>query len=354
MHFINRLSALIFLVVLIAACASAPDIVSTDKAEGERYSADEIRRRTVDQPFLLSGDFFRERERDPETTFNLGKAFSASKRDKKEQDEEGSQKATPAAKMRPAPETTTPPEEAASPAPAPKAQLDHPIKVAAVFDPAAVPEDRRQRVRSVLTEAAPDHPVVVADEEKVREMLATSDCLEKRDLRCIAERLGSYPGVRMLMLVEAFQWPDTLPGQALARISLVDTGLGYRYPPLEISAAVQEAAFLHGFIEGVLHQVMGFAVKKSQIMPWFCRAFSTEAPQAYVSAGEKSGLKVGDVLSVATPGKLVASPTGLPAGWVPGKVEGKVRVETLFGEDFAVCSLTEGRMPAPGDLLMSQ
>ncbi len=354
MRTINRLSTIFFPILLLAACTSAPDIVSTDKAEGERYSADEIRRRTVDQPFLLSGDFFREREGDPEITFNTGKDATPSETEKNGIEADTAQKPSQPITERPTPKTSEPTAESPPPSPSSMEQLDHPIKIATVFDPSAVHQDRRQRVRAVLTTAASGHPVIVADEEKVREMLATSDCLEQRDLRCIAERLGVYPGVRMLMLVETFQWADTLPGQAMARISLVDTGIGYRYPPMEISATVQSAAYLDGFIGGAFHQLMGFAVLKSRIMPWFCRAFSTEETRLYVSAGEKSGLNVGDALNVTTPGKLVASPTGLPAGWVPGEVVGKVRVDTLFGADFAVCSLTEGRMPTPGDLLIAQ
>ncbi len=335
--------------MLTAGCSSAPDIVSTEKVEGERYSADEIRRQTVDQPFLLSGDFFRERERDPETTIDPSRAFSR----KGSKKEAPSEPAPPAAEKQPLPEKKAPPTETAPSAPSLEAEPRHAVKIAMVFDHDAVPEDRRQRVRSILTQTASGHPVVVADPEKVREMLAASGCLEQKDLRCIAERLGIYPGVRMLMLVEWFQWPDALPGPARTRISVVDTGLGYRYPPMEISGTVQNTAYLDGFIQGALHQALGFAVAKSRVMPWFCRAFSTDENQLYVSAGEKSGLKAGDALKVSTPGKLVMSPTGLPAGWAPGMVRGKVLVETLFGRDFAVCSLVEGAMPAPGDLLMA-
>lgn len=342
------LTAVFTLLLLMAGCTSAPDIVSTDKAEGEAYSADEIRRRTVDQPFLLSGDFFRERERDPETTLRLGRAPSDSAQPK----EPASQPAPQQTGSGPAPEKAAPSAEPAPPSPG--AELRHPIKITMIFDQAAVSREVSRRVRSLLATVAPEHPVLIADPEKVEEMLAAGDCLEQRDLRCIARRLGIYPGVRMLMLVESLQRPDSFPGPALARISLVDTGLGYRYPPMEISATVERAARLDAFIEGVLHQVLAFAVDKSRIMPWFCRAFSTEEDRLYASAGKRSGLKAGDTLAITMPGKLVTSPTGLPAGWVPGEVKGKVRVDVLFGEDFAVCSPVEGTetLPGPDDLLM--
>jgi hypothetical protein len=75
----------IFLACMITAmvgCASAPDIASTEKSEGEKYSADEVRHMTVDQPFLTSGEYFRERNQEPER--NLSELFA--KKEKKAQE----------------------------------------------------------------------------------------------------------------------------------------------------------------------------------------------------------------------------------------------------------------------------
>ncbi|NJL59313.1 MAG: insulinase family protein [Desulfobacteraceae bacterium] len=59
-----KLPILLYLTLLIFGCSNAPDMVSTQKSGKDRYSADEIRRMTVDQPFLISGDYFREQERE--------------------------------------------------------------------------------------------------------------------------------------------------------------------------------------------------------------------------------------------------------------------------------------------------
>ena len=47
---------------ILAGCAGAPDITSTEKSADQPYSAADVRHMTIDQPFVLSGDYFRERE----------------------------------------------------------------------------------------------------------------------------------------------------------------------------------------------------------------------------------------------------------------------------------------------------
>lgn len=330
----------------MAACASRPDMVSTDKAEGETYSADEIRRRAVDQPFLLSGDFFRERNRDPEVTSPIGSHQA------------GASKAeAPAQKIKPPP---TPPEtagiprkpEASRPAFPDLHSMDHPIKATVVCDPDAVSPEIAGQIQSLFLEMTENQSIIAADQDKVMEILAASGCLQQKDLRCLTERLGVYPGIRMLILVEAFEWPRAFPGTGLARLSVVDAGIGYRYPPLEIAGQIQNPSNFDGFAKGVLQQALAFSMNKSRITPWFCRMFYAEGDNIYISAGQKSGLTVGDVLDVTSPGKLIPSPTGLPAGWIPGKVRGQIRVEGFFGKDFAFCGLIKGEPPTQRDLFM--
>ncbi|GBC62463.1 hypothetical protein DENIS_3435 [Desulfonema ishimotonii] len=61
---------------------------------------------------------------------------------------------------------------------------------------------------------------------------------------------------------------------------------------------------------------------------------------------------MGDELAVVSGGKLIKSPTGLPAGWIPGPTKGRLKVVQLFGKDFAVGKLIDGQGPKPADLLM--
>ncbi len=108
------------------------------------------------------------------------------------------------------------------------------------------------------------------------------------------------------------------------------------------------------FISGVIDNIAEFTHKKSEIMPWFCRSFSTEKEDWYISAGKISGLKSGDKLNIISEGKLVKSPTGLPAGWIPGASKGILQVKQTFGKDFAACTLIQGKGPTPEDVLLPE
>jgi hypothetical protein len=87
--------------------------------------------------------------------------------------------------------------------------------------------------------AAKGRDAVIADQGAINEALGASDCMKNKDLLCVSKTLGLYPGVRMLVLIEALQVSEQTPAKALARVSLVDTGLPFRYPLMEVAADVQ-------------------------------------------------------------------------------------------------------------------
>ncbi len=346
--------------LLLGACASTPDMVSTETEAGETYSADEVRRTTVDQPFLLSGDYFRERSRrGMVSASDLLSGSETSDRGEKQADapKTGSGKTPEAASEKAdGPAALNPPQRAEpSPEPAPSSSgAEMPVKVALVFDPQAVPADRVAGIMGAADALTGNGPLILADGGKIREVLTHTECLRKKDLGCLTNALGVYPGARMVLLFEAFSVPDDFPGPAAARVSMADTGIGYRYPAMEVRVTLGTPADVERFIRGTLSQVFNFALEKRKIMPWFCRTFSQEENRWFLSAGARSGLKVGDPLKIVEGGTLVKSPAGLPAGWLPGPTRGTVRVETLFGDDLAACSRVDGREPRPGDLLMPE
>ncbi len=369
------ISALLMAALLLPlGCASAPDIASTEKQTGERYSADEIRRQTVDQPFLISGDYFREREQQPQ--WDLNEIFSDSKSDEKRAD--AAEVAEPEISQSPEPQRAqenmaspptpstgsiqpdTPPAATAPPAASrQKAEaleaeaFDRPpLTIGLFFDPETIPDSAAVRVDHLMSAAAAQSGAILTDQEKIREVLSTVDCLSRKDLACVAQALAIYPGVRMLILFEAIELPERLPAKALMRMSLVDTGLSYRYPTIEITQDLENAEDQDRFLTGTLMQLTDFAIQKSRLMPWHCRAFSQDGDTWFITAGKRSGLKPGDRLSVSTSGRLVKSPTGLPAGWLPGDIEGKVKITRIFGDNLAACELTEGRGPEPEDILL--
>ncbi len=358
--FMKKWLAPVLTLGILWGCGPLPDIVSTEKKEGQKYSADEVRRMTVDQPFQLSGDYFRERDQKPSR--DLGKLFS--KKSEKKTETKSVQPET----QHPVPKAESTDTRAAmsassvseavsapvSPAPAPvtekKTAVSFPVKIGLIMDKGNIRSETAQRILHVLPIAAQNLSVISADREKIEEVMSRSACPE-RDLQCLSAALSLYPGVRMLILIETFDLPKEKSGNIKTRIGVVDAGLLFRYPTMEIDLPLG-GKDTDTAIGAILHQVLDFAVKKSQIMPWFCRAFSSDKGEWYVSAGSSTGLKTGQELQVISPGKVIQSPIGMPAGWIPGEVKGLLAVKQLFGEDFAVCTLKSGKGPEPEDLLV--
>ncbi len=325
-------------------CASAPDIVSKETKEGETYSADEVRRVTVDQPFLLSGDYFRERKQ--EKSIDIGKLLSK----KEPESKDSGVKELRNSEIQEQPPIPPSPN---SSIPNPPNPQPFPPKIGFILDYESMTRETAEEILSAAPRAAEAFSAIVADQDQITEALAGTACLEKKDLLCASRAVGVYPGVRMLALIERFDVPKQMPGTAKTRIEVVDTGLAVRYPLIEITAQIRTEAEVNAFISQVLRNLFDFAVRKSSIMPWFCRSFSGEKQSWYISAGKMSGLKPGDTLIVVSGGQLVKNPAGLPAGWIPGKQKGMLKVDLLFGKDFASCSLTEGDGPGSDDMLLA-
>ncbi|MFP4348614.1 MAG: hypothetical protein ACLFQY_10045 [Desulfococcaceae bacterium] len=360
-------------------------MVNTEKEPGEAYSADEVRRMTVDQPFLLSGEYFRERDQEPKVVLDemLGEkdrpaAESAAKAPaggtaskprpvkKPAADAPGSRQAEKSMAAAEEPRPDIPPAKAAAPlkvsdrqagAPGPEegasGEFGLPVKVGVVVDGQGMAAGVPERISESVSVGVRGLPVVIADQDKVREVMTRAQCSNARDLLCLSRALGLYPGVRMLVLVESADLPDRIPGTVTVRMAVVDTGLLFRYPMMEAAVPVDSAAAVDTALAGAVQRALAFAVDKSQVMPWFCRAFAFEDQTWFITAGGRTGLKPGDQLRVLSPGKVVKSPTGMPAGWLPGEPKGRIRVDQLFGADFAACSLVDGAGPGPEDLLVT-
>jgi hypothetical protein len=336
----KRIIGMLF-VFCAVGCGALPDIVSTEKKDGERYSADEIRQITVDQPFQISGDYFRERDQEPAVVMG-GKESKPPAADSKQTASqtvktpaEASAQKTPHAAAQPSPISKDSPQLKTAP-----------VKAGLIFDDKKISGETARRVLTALPRAADMLPVIIADPDKIHEVMANTPCPQK-DLYCLSGALNLYPGVRMAALIEEIQAEGP---SVSAKVAVVDAGILFRYPIMQISVPVKGDT--DQAIAELLYNVLAFAVNKSQVMPWFCRTFSAENDKWYITAGRQSGLEPGQKLKIISPGTLVKSPNGLPAGWIPGDEKGVLRVDKLFGQDFAVCSLESGAGPAPQDVLI--
>lgn len=340
-----------FFSLVIWGCASSPDISSDKPAEGEKYSSARVREITVDQPFMLSGDYFREREQ--KTSRDRGKIFTLEKEVKQGQKDLESrvaklEKGASEAQSQLAPVAAVTPGHDLSP----DVSNALKIKVGLLIDKKMVSATDANRLSAAAAHLASNLPVIPVSPDDISEILAQTGTLEKRDLASVAGVVRLYPGVRMLTLVEAYRLPEKLPGVASATVNIVDTGLPFRYAPMEIQMPVNSEADVNSFTATVLLTAFEKSVDKSGIMPWFCRTFSKENNVWYINAGKHSGLNLGDTLRVLSGGKLVKSPAGFPAGWIPGTQKGLLKVDLFFGKDLAACSLMEGQGPEPEDILV--
>ncbi len=343
--------------LFISGCAplsSGPDVASEEKAEDQKYSSAEVRRMFVDQPFLASGDYFRERTRDNATGYNieLGKKTQAVQERQESMEkriarlEQGQGEKKDQEQELQAEEQG--PEYSISESVSDNGKVLQ-LKMGLLADSNQVAHEVAAAIEKAARQESSERHILFVSESKLREVLAPTDCLEKKDLGCISRVTGLYPGVRMLFLVESCSIPESMPGKASLRINVVDTGLLHRYPVIELSQEVQSREEARLFLQQAIHRVLDYAADRSGLMPRHARVFNVQGERCYLSAGEKSGLKPGMRLELVSDGELVTSPTGVPVGWMAGETKGLIEVDSLFGEDAAACSVVEGEAPEQGD-----
>ncbi len=305
---------LLCLLPFLWSCAPLPDMVSRERPPGG-MSADEIRQTTVDQPFMVSGEYFMKREPAvPVSRFEAGAAPADS----------------PAPRIQP-------------PAVLPAAPF--PIKIGVLTDRRNVPGTLASDLADGLRKTAARYPVIAADQVHINETLSGPVCKDIPGLDCMAGALSHYPGVRMLFLVESVRKDAS---GTVARVSVVDTGLLHQYPLMEIRIPPSDPDPLAAIWETALR----FALSRSGVIPWFCRAFGNDGDIWYLSAGAAAGLKPGDRLSVQTPGRVILSPSGMPAGRLSGVVKGDLEITALLGKDFSAARLAAGKAPSGNDILV--
>lgn len=347
----------IFLISFCWGCASSPDIVTTDKKNATGYSNAQIREVTIDQPNLLSGDFFRKRtQTNAITDVDSSRASSGEKMISANQealerkvnalqDEVALLKTTPQNKI-----TILPGKRVLeNNQPLEKSYLK--LKTGLLIDRSRVLADTVKKISRAAEKFVETGKIVLVGNDEIYETLAQNNALENKDLYRTSGILTVYPGIRMLVLVESFKLPDVFPGMGSAMVSMVDAGLFYRYKPVKFEMHIKTDEDASKFVESIIYSTFTKAIESSKITPWFCRMFSSEENFMYINAGEKTGLEKGMLLKVSSPGKQIKSPTGTPAGWIPGEVRGILKVERFFGKDFAACSLVEGEKPTLYDYL---
>lgn len=326
------------LLLFCGGCAfiePGPDIGSTEKKEGQTYSADEKRRILLDHPGLLSGEYFlnrnlpeAEEEAVPEQPAGQDRKTGSARQSSEDQGVYFAGKGDFAAGVD-----------------------GRRIKAGLFFEAENAAPGGTERLMQAAWQAAPENFLLIND-AAIRELLVRTECMGKKDLRCMAENLALYPGVRMLIVAEEIALPESLPGRAAFSFSVMDAGLLYRYPAIRMQEQVKKAEAVDGFLRDAMEEAFAYAGRKAQLMPRHCRVFSVKNQRAYISMGKRGGIEAGEVLQVVSGGETVSSPGGLPVAWIPGTKKTRVRVESLVGDGIAACSPVDGEMPEMGDYVL--
>ena len=101
---------------------------------------------------------------------------------------------------------------------------------------------------------------------------------------------------------------------------------------------------LGGVSEGIIRGLAG--------LEWSTSVASVEGSKIYLNAGKSTGLKVGDMVEVYSPGSLKKHPvTGVSLGRLPGRLKGKAKVTQFVGIDASETNIESGGGIATGDIV---
>jgi curli biogenesis system outer membrane secretion channel CsgG len=109
------------------------------------------------------------------------------------------------------------------------------------------------------------------------------------------------------------------------------------------SKSSYDADLRDGALRDALTKGMVNMLKQFESQEWTGRIASIKGRTVYLNAGQKTGLKVGDVLTVQELGEEILDPqTNVSLGRAPGPVKGEVIVTGYFGKDGSTASIRSG------------
>lgn len=326
------------LAVVLASCGGA-DIVTGKPEPGERLSAAEKRRIMVDHPFMMSGEYFLQRER-PEPDYVVGddtwvesRRIAMTEKRLRDVEKSGSVKT-----------------------PCPAREDGMRVKAGALVGPGVEGGHARAVVEALAKQAA-HRGVAWVPVGELELALGESAASAMEHPEEAARRLGSFPGLWALVEVIRVVVPEGGPGTASASYVVRQCYMGGTVARARVEREV-DAADAADAADAIASALADAAVcdvaYQTSDLPWYCHAFSTgrEKNSWNLTAGAASGLAEGDELRVMSAAEPVSTPGMGPMRWLPGKETGRVRITALFDDDLSRCELVSGKGPTAGDLLV--
>jgi curli biogenesis system outer membrane secretion channel CsgG len=109
------------------------------------------------------------------------------------------------------------------------------------------------------------------------------------------------------------------------------------------SKSSYDADLRDGALRDALTKAMVNMLPQFERQEWSGRIASIKGRTVYLNAGQKTGLKVGDLLIVQELGEEIIDPqTNVSLGRAPGSVKGEVMVTGFFGNDGSVATIKSG------------
>jgi hypothetical protein len=359
-----------------AATSQPAKAEKTDAKEEEKKaekplteSQKEWEEKVVRSPFLVSGEYFR--QRDPGGTFDLGFGRLFSKSKEEEQKRKGLEErlAKLEAELAAGGASTTVPGVGASRAKVVSVNGRTPVnRVAMVgFEP-EIPNPKgfgRIPLEIVTSALEKDTRLILVEPPLVDRVLRDHgirpSAANAKQIATLLERdLGTH---LVIFLDEAGVNSDwDRRGQVQAQVLLkgeVREGVtGHALSLLsakgtQTGSGSQEALARVEALKQASDQLSSAILKKAVEYEWSARVLSVEDGRVRINAGRRSGLQEGDLLRVfKSDGQEIYHPgTKLFVGLDLGDSKGKVRVTDFFGADAAIAKITEGSGFAPNDLL---
>ncbi|MFC1877518.1 CsgG/HfaB family protein [Thermodesulfobacteriota bacterium] len=107
-----------------------------------------------------------------------------------------------------------------------------------------------------------------------------------------------------------------------------------------------------GALRDALTKAMVNMLPQFESQEWSGRIASIKGRTVYLNAGQKTGLKVGDLLMVQELGEEIIDPqTNVSLGRAPGSVKGELMVTGFFGRDGSVATIKSGAGFKQNDLV---
>lgn len=211
--------------------------------------------------------------------------------------------------------------------------------------PGSLTSDLQEKLAQALQASSHDYPVAVVSTQELGRQLQEYGCTTSQVDRC-SEQLVIYPGVHYLAQISRLQVSED---QAVAELRLHDLQLGTTRAAVIVELPAADGEVTVRALRGLTDKIMTDVLTAARATPWSTRAFDQEQDEIFLAAGQRSGLEPGMVLAVHEQGRLVRSPTGSIAGWIPGAKKGELQVTQLFGDDYAIAELLDGQPPTPND-----